>query len=116
MTLRLYRAVKAPRGAEDFRSPKAQGRKLKNLSLARFFDGVSFWDEPDLAKQQADQWPNMGEYIVAVEIPEGVPAEETMRPGHYTVWAEAEELAAWVVQCVHKDHVHDLYDKDQISQ
>jgi hypothetical protein len=113
MTLRLYHAVKdlQPR-AEDFLSPRAQGRKLRNPSLQRFFDGVSFWDDPDLVKQQADQFPSMGDYIVAVEIPEGTHVEETMRPGHYTVWAESELLAAWVVQCVHKDHMHELYPRE----
>jgi hypothetical protein len=114
MPRRLYRTIKEQRARpDDFRSPKAQGRKLRNPSLERFFDGVSFWDDAELAKQQADQWPNMGDYIVAVDIPDGIPAEETMKPGHYTVWAEAEQLTAWVVQCVHKGHVGDLNPSDQ---
>jgi hypothetical protein len=72
MPLRLYHAVMSQDAlANDFRSPKAQGRRLRNRSLERFFDGVSFWDDPDLVKQQLEQWPTMGNYIAVVEIPEG---------------------------------------------
>ena len=59
------------------------------------------YDSMAAARATAQDFPVLGAYIAAVDIDHVdsrlVVARQTLRPGHYTVWAAPEALRAAVV-------------------
>ena len=101
----FYRVVKAnPPGIRDFLSGKILDRTPPaDPNLLPLWDGISVFDTEDRARQRALRVPSLGEYIAAMEIPDdgSIRYERSLnRPGHYTLWADADALLALVVSVV----------------
>jgi len=43
-------------------------------------------------------FPRLGAYVARLEIPAGVRVEPTLWLGHYTVWADPDDLLGWVTE------------------
>jgi hypothetical protein len=101
----FFRVVKShPPTREDFLSAAALGRRLRgsNPELRRLFDGISVTDSLQQARQTAADFPRLGRFIATLVIPTGAPVrwEQTLREGHYTIWAEPDLLLRLVTEVV----------------
>ncbi len=87
---------------EDFLSHEARGIPPRKAD-ARSADlnrGVSLLDTLDRAKELRALFPRLGAYAAMIEIPSGVRIEPTLWEGHYTAWADPDDLLGWVVEVV----------------
>ncbi len=87
---------------EDFLSHEARGISPRKAD-ARSADlnrGVSFLDTLKRVKQLRGLFPRLGGHAAKLEIPTGVRIEATLWEGHYTVWADPDDLLGWVVEVV----------------
>jgi hypothetical protein len=93
-----------PPTVDDFLSNKAKGRapRSDDPAVIHLWDGLSVFATLAQARRKARGAPYLGPYVAALSIPEGASArfERTRGPGHYTLWAEASDLLAWVVSVV----------------
>lgn len=88
----FYRIVKtdSPR-LTDFTSGAALGRPLavENPEAARLHTGISVFATSRQAAIHSRQWPVLGGFIAALDVPAGsqIRAERTThRRGHHTLW------------------------------
>ena len=58
--------------------------------------GVSLWETEAQARGLALRYPHTGGYVAAVAVPSDARQERTPNSGHLNVWAEPEEMLAWV--------------------
>ena len=100
----LWRTVRAnPPTEDDFLSFKALGRPRRGGSIEQW-EGVSTFDNPDLATDMARQF-KQGEYLARLELDPSGPIRwaKTRGPGHYTIWGTPAELLACVAEVVPLD-------------
>lgn len=94
-----YRVCRAnPPVLFDFFSHFRRGIKMR-VATPRAIDlskGVSLWDTEVQARGLALRYPHTGYYIAAVAVPSNVRQERSPDSGHLNVWAEPEEMLAWV--------------------
>lgn len=86
---------------EDFKSPRALGRRLPNPAVEReWAEGVSIYDDFDRACQVSRKFKfRLGHYIVRIRVPEERTLEYTQTfedMHHFTIYAEPEEILALV--------------------
>ncbi|MFN8633086.1 MAG: hypothetical protein U0893_04465 [Chloroflexota bacterium] len=70
--------------------------------------GISVFSSEEFAIQRSDDSPFLGRYLAVLEIPHNATPriEQTGRhPGHYTIWARAEDLLGWVISIIDLDGV-----------
>lgn len=99
----FYRAVRTnPPTREDFMGNEARGitprRPLVTDEQRRMWAGLSIQSNLDDARANARQH-EVGAFIAQIDIPDGAPityARTGRKPGHYTLWGEAGEIAGCV--------------------
>ncbi len=101
----FYRIVLTdPPTVADFESRQAKGLPPRGAELRRpeLYRGLSLYATEVQAGETARRFPALGNFIAAVAIPVNGPfrVEQTLRPGHYTLWGEPEDLLAAVVATV----------------
>ena len=96
----LVRGAKPTR--EDFLSHQARGIPPRRADAARadLNRGVSLLDTLERASHLRGLFPRLGWHAAKLEIPAGVRVEATLWEGHYTVWADPDDLLGWVVEVV----------------
>jgi hypothetical protein len=87
--------------AEDFKSLRAQGRRLRDPTYEReWAEGVSVYDDFDRACEVAQTYGfRPGSYLVRIVIPDNANVEyrQTFEDRHhYTIYAEPERILALV--------------------
>jgi hypothetical protein len=93
----FYRIVRNdPAEPRDFVSHQARGRRApSDPERARLWGGLSMYETPEQARRTARDFPALGRFIAAVEIPDesGITYERTTAGrGHYTIWGEPEVI------------------------
>jgi hypothetical protein len=103
----FYRIVQTdPPTLVDFLSDVARGRVRYPLTSEQhqLRSGLSVFNTEAQARRKAQDWPNLGRHIAAVEIPasSAIRFERTLRssPGHHTLWGDPVDLLACVVAVV----------------
>ena len=101
----FYRIVKSPeRRPEDFLSDAAEGEPTPiDPEHARLHDGISVFNTEQQARNKAEDYPVLGGYIAAIELPDDAPVrfERTLRTrGHYTLWGDPQYLSNRVASIV----------------
>lgn len=61
---------------------------------------MSLLDTLDRAKELRSLFPRLGEHAARLELPADVRVEPTLWDGHYTVWADPDDLLGWVTEVV----------------
>lgn len=80
--------------------PKVDEERLRDLSR-----GVSVQSSVEHARAHAVRFPRLGRHVAVLLIPAHVRLEKTGRgPGHYTVWANPDEVLDWVVNVMPVDY------------
>ncbi|MEK7285340.1 MAG: hypothetical protein AAB114_05695, partial [Chloroflexota bacterium] len=74
---------------------RRQGLYYRDLS-----QGVSILDTVERAREQCRLFPRLGKYAAEILIPPDARVEQSSWEGHYTVWADADDLLGWVVRVV----------------
>lgn len=106
MARRFYRIVKTDPPAEiDFTSNEALGivPYRRDPETLRLWDGISMYDSEGRARRKARDFPWLGSYIAAVDVPEtGELRYErtTSSRGHYTLWGDPSTLRAMIAAVV----------------
>jgi hypothetical protein len=99
-----YRIVKTnPPTERDFLTDRQGGRRMPRRPLSHLWDTRSMYDTEAGARAMAQQFPALGSFISAVDIPEDGPmhAERTTRSdGHFSIWGDAAVLLDHVVSTV----------------
>ena len=90
-----------PPTALDFTSNFTIGRGLANPTPERvhLWRGISVFDSEELARKKARTVPQIGGYIVRLEVGDnsGIVSMPTFGKGHYTLWGAVEHIArCWV--------------------
>jgi hypothetical protein len=97
----LYRIVGSdPPTERDFTSPLMLGRRPRRIERAQpeEWAGLSMFDSVERARSKAQEFPNLGRWIAAVNLdPELVVARRTFGSGHYTVWGLPATILASVM-------------------
>jgi hypothetical protein len=92
----LYHIIKERNPNEaDFLSAEKRGiPQPADPALIRYWEGISFEDTLEGARRKARRFRRLGTYIaeVAVAAIPSVKYEQSLAPGHYTVWAEPSDL------------------------
>jgi hypothetical protein len=104
----LYHVVKSPRPTEDdFKSQKDRGIPLRDPRFRREYEGVSCCDTAATAKQLAETFKLLGQYIAQIDIPDAsaLTYEPTLWPGHWTIWGDGQEMLRYVVRVLHVTEV-----------
>ncbi|MGH2585087.1 MAG: hypothetical protein ACRDJE_09240 [Dehalococcoidia bacterium] len=102
----FYRVVRSdPPTETDFLSQQALGRRLRvdTPENRRIFGGVSVSDTEQAARDLIAQWPQLGQLIAVLDVPEdgAIRYEQTTTtPSHYTLWGTPQELLATVAAIV----------------
>ena len=103
----MYHLLRGPIPTRsDFLSRKARGLFLaepdpyrEDLNL-----GVSVVSSLEGVRSLRERFPRVRwRYAARLDIPDGVRIEPTLWEGHYTVWADADDLVRWVVDVVALD-------------
>lgn len=92
----LYHIIKERKPSEaDFLSAEKRGvPQPADPALIRYWQGISFEDTLEGARRKARRFRKLGTWIaevVVAAIP-GVQYEQSLAPGHYTVWAEPSDV------------------------
>ncbi len=100
---RLYRLLRRiTPTVEDFVSNAARGRPTPPAAdLAALWDGLSMYATETQARATAAAYPRRGwRAVAAVNLLEDgrFRVRKTLGPGHYTVWGEAPDLLACVIE------------------
>ena len=100
--MRLYRIVATnPPTRIDFVSHAARGRRVRaDPEGARLATGLSLYDTWDGAANTARDYPKIGAFIAAVDVPDDGRyrlERTTASAGHWTAWGDADALLACVV-------------------
>ncbi len=100
---RLYRLLRrTPPTVADFVSNAAHGRPAPPAAdLVILWDGLSMYATEAQARATADAYPRRGwRAVAAVALPDGgrFRIRKTLGPGHYTVWGDAADLLACVIE------------------
>jgi len=98
--LRLVQSFRPTR--EDFLSHQARGIPARKMDArtADLNSGVSLLDTLEGAKQLQSRFPRLGAYAAMLAIPAGIRVERTSWEGHFTAWADPDDLLTWVVRVV----------------
>jgi hypothetical protein len=101
MPYRFYRIVGTnPPGEIDFSSNKAKGLPPRGPELVdpELHDDISVWDSREGAVRTVRRYPKIGAFIAELVIPDDatVRFRQTGDPGHYSIWAEPQDLLALV--------------------
>jgi hypothetical protein len=101
----FHRIVRAdPPKPNDSVSDRARGRRPPpDPEHLRLWDGISVYQRLAQARRKARGVPGLGRYIAILDIPEGshIRYERTSRSsGHFTLWGDAEAIAACLVTVV----------------
>ena len=98
----FYRICKTcPPTLDDFKSPQELGKRTRPPKYSeKSWASVSMHTTREGAVKQRERWPNLGDFIAQVAIPDAV---EWVQDGeedvtHYELWALAGDLLGWVVQ------------------
>jgi hypothetical protein len=102
MARTFYRIVRASeRRGEDFLSDAARGEPPPlDPAQVRLHEGISVFNTERQARNKAEAYPALGEYIAAIDLPDDAPVryERTLRTrGHYTLWGDPIYLADRVI-------------------
>ncbi|MGI8854188.1 MAG: hypothetical protein ACR2JW_00425 [Thermomicrobiales bacterium] len=100
---RLYRLLRRTTPTvEDFVSNASRGRPAPPAAdLAILWDGLSMYATEAQARATAAAYPRRGwRAVAAVDLPDDgrFRIRKTLGPGHYTVWGEAADLLACVME------------------
>ena len=104
MPATFYRIVHAdPPPVADLTSAAALGKLPPDddPETLRLWDGISVYDTVLRAMAKSRRYPWLGRFIAGIEIPDEAPVRierTTKSRGHYTVWAEPEQLLAYVAE------------------
>jgi hypothetical protein len=99
----FYRVVRTnPPTLTDFTSNQALGKPLIDPTpeRRRLWNGLSVYATRAQARRTARRFPGLGQYIVALVIPEAGPIRverTTAQPGHHTLWGFPHQIAECVV-------------------
>ena len=87
---------------DDFLSHQARGIPPRRTDAAHadLNRGVSLLDTLERASHLHGLFPRLGGHAAKLEIPSEVRVEATLWAGHYTVWADPDDLLGWVVEVV----------------
>ena len=92
----VYRVVQRdPPTADDFTAPEQAGAPppWRQAVDPRLLSGVSVTATESQAKRLARRFPALGAYVAEIELPPTARIERTLkRRGHFTVWADPEDL------------------------
>ena|SRR5579884_2345190 len=100
----FYRIVKSSPPTDDDFVPKvvvAQAVLAKRPDLARLMTGISVFDDVELARKKAVQFPVLGDLLAEVTIPDDSPIRferTTSSRGHYTMWGDQTQLRQLVTR------------------
>jgi len=107
----FYRIVKSdPPGPDDFLSADAKGipPPEDDPEKIRLWDGISAYaTEPQARRKAGVSW-RLGSYIAVLDFPLNAPIrfERTTRSsGHYTLWGDPTDIAAYVVAIIRVDRL-----------
>ena len=97
----FYRIVETnPPLLEDFLSDAAQGRPPRSETHRHLWDGISVYATAQQARNKAQDYPFLGQFIARLDIPDQAPVriERTLRRsrGHHTLWGDP----AYLLRCV----------------
>jgi hypothetical protein len=105
-TRTFFRITRAnPPTVQDFLSNTARRRRPPRYDpeTLRLWTGISVFDTEDSAREQARDFPAIGQFIAAVQVAVGgaVHYEQTSsNRHHYTLWGDAGLLLAQVLAVV----------------
>jgi hypothetical protein len=103
----FYRIVHTdPPPLADLTSPAAIGKAPPDddPETLRLWDGISVYDTVLRAMAKSRRYPWLGTFIAKLEIPNdgSFRIERTTKSrGHYTIWAEPEDLLESVTEMIH---------------
>jgi hypothetical protein len=94
----------------DFLSAARRGRQLRRRTpeLERLFAGISLFETFAQARDQAQVFPQLGEFIAEIVVPNdlAIDCERTTRTeGHWTIWARPDTLLSYVILVTKADVV-----------
>ncbi|MGI8689114.1 MAG: hypothetical protein ACR2M3_11095 [Thermomicrobiales bacterium] len=94
----------------DFLSGAQRGQtKPRDPDRERYWHGFSAFNTLDGARNQAQRFRKLGEFIVEIAVAGvvGVQYEQSFGPGHYTVWAEPDTCVRNVIR------VYPVWDREE---